>query len=116
MQTEAVMARYRQLGSNLDASIQVRKEFEERGQLHWHQMHEECWCGFLTVPTSFYEYDKGRQVTSQADVEKAYRMSLQESVPTPMSLQCEGCGERPREGRYRLCAACRKSAYRERSQ
>ena len=44
------------------------------------------------------------------------RMSLQ-SVPTPNVPTgnvptCEGCGLAPREGRYKLCSACLKKAYR----
>ncbi len=35
-------------------------------------------------------------------------------VPTPVPT-CEVCHKRPREGRYKSCAACRKKAYRERS-
>ena len=34
-------------------------------------------------------------------------------VPTDVPTPC-GCGK-PREGRYKKCAACRKAAYRERS-
>ena len=37
-------------------------------------------------------------------------------VPTTVTIEgkppCEGCGMMPREGRYRLCASCRKAAYR----
>jgi len=37
-------------------------------------------------------------------------------VPTTVTIEgkppCEGCGMMPREGRYRLCSACRKKAYR----
>jgi len=36
-------------------------------------------------------------------------------VPTPDVPTCEVCGKRPREGRYKVCSACRKKAYRERS-
>ncbi len=45
--------------------------------------------------------------------------TVTQDVPTEVSLQeevvptCE-CGK-PREGRYKLCSACRKRAYRDRS-
>ncbi len=72
-----VLERYRELGSNLEASIQVRKESEEVGNRHWHRIHERCWCGYLTVPSAYYTYDdKGRQTNTQEDAEKAYLAGL----------------------------------------
>ncbi len=125
----SVMAR--ELGSNLEASIQVRKEAEEN-RLHWHRLYERCWCGYLTVPVKYYEYDaKGRQTNTQAQAEAAFLAAggvdrdtemvqrygdvPTEVVPTPDVPTCEDCGERPREGRYKLCSVCRKKVYRERS-
>ena len=35
-------------------------------------------------------------------------------VPTTVPT-CDNCHKRPREGRYKVCSACRKKAYRERS-
>ncbi|KKL09519.1 hypothetical protein LCGC14_2565020, partial [marine sediment metagenome] len=55
-----VMDSYRELGSNMEASIQVRTESQEKGQQHWHRLYERCWCGYLTVPAKYYEYKDGR--------------------------------------------------------
>ena len=45
------------------------------------------------------------------------RMSPQDvptgDVPTPDVPTCEVCGERPVEGRRRVCSGCRKAAYRD---
>ncbi len=123
--TGLVMDRYRELKkeglSALEASVQVHQEAGKTGQVHWHRIHERCWCGYLTVPASFYTYDdKGRQTNTQEEAEAAYLLSLQKNVPTldvPTKDTgfCDSCGEHPREGRYKLCSACRKRAYRERS-
>jgi hypothetical protein len=116
MTPQAVMARYRKLGSFPLAAIDVRREFQERGQQHWHRLYERCWCGFLTVPAACYTYDeKGRQTNTQAQAEKAYLASLSpQDVPTNNMTGkpdlCE-CG-RPNEVGRSLCAACRKRAYR----
>ena len=116
-----VLERYRELGSNLEASIQVRKESEEAGNRHWHRIHERCWCGYLTVPSQCYTYDdKGRQTNTQEDAEKKYLADLSPSdvptpvVPTTMSPLCPECSERPLEKGRAKCSACRKKAYRSR--
>ncbi len=60
----------------------------------------------------FPDENPPESVTTTTDGPTVYvpTLSLQESdVPT-----CEGCGKRPREGRYKSCSACRKKAYRER--
>lgn len=129
MLVEQVMDRYRELGSTLEASIQVRQE----AQQHWHRLYETCWCGYLTVPAKYYEYDKGGiQTNTQEDAEKAYLASLSPSnVPTLVNVPAKGtilspmggvsplcpqCSERPPEVGRSVCSACRKRAYRERSQ
>ncbi len=128
MQTEAAMARYRELGSNLKASIQVRKEFQEKGQQHWHRLYERCGCGYLTVPTKYYTYDdKGIQTNTQKQAEAAFlaggvdrdtemleRYGVKhEIVKQPVLNTCE-CGNEIK-GRGKKCAACYQKAYRERS-
>ena len=123
-QTEAVMARYRGLGSTLEASRQVRVEFQEDRQ-HWHQLYERCWCGFLAVPVKYYTYDsRGIQSNTQAQAEKAYLAHLSPSdvpvkdVPTEMSPSiqvCADCRVHPPEAGRSVCSGCRKRAYRERS-
>jgi hypothetical protein len=115
MQTEAVMARYRDLGSNLEASVQTRQEFQERGQQHWHRLYERCWCGFLTVPASCYTYgDKGRQTNTQEDAEKAY---LASSDRTKIPRAEKRTGDKRTVGRPKKwkSEAERLRAYRERS-
>jgi hypothetical protein len=121
-----VLARYRELGSNLEASIQVRKE-SEKGR-HWHRMHERCWCGHLGVPSKFYRYKDGKQVGTQGEAEAAYLAAggkdrdtemLERYVPTSscphvMSPLCSGCGKNKVEARRAKCSACRKRTYRER--
>lgn len=132
MEPHTVMDRYRELGSNLEASIQVRRESEEKGRLHWHRIHERCWCGYLTVPTACYEYDKeGRQVSTQAQAEKVYLASLSPQERTEIRTQpeivqinrttrtsarvCPVCAGSI-EGRATFCSqSCQKKAYRERS-
>lgn len=110
------MARYRELGSNLEASIQVRQEAEEKGQLHWHRLHEKCWCGFLTVPASWYTYDdKGRQTNTQEQAEKAYLASLKPANKDGLQTRANAdsvckCGK-PVRPRGTDCWKC----YRERS-
>lgn len=84
-----VMDRYRGLGSTLEASRVVLWEF----------------CG----PVWTYARGKGSLEPPVPTTE------VSADVPTGMSLQCEECGRNPREGRYKLCSACRKAAYRERS-
>ena len=123
--TEAVMARYRELGSTLEASRQVRDEFEKKGGVHLHRLHERCWCGFLTVPARFYEYDgKGRQLNTQEQAEADYAAVLPleqqpETVTTvtqnKRTLVISGQDKRMR-GRPRKWAseAERKRAYRNR--
>lgn len=54
-------------------------------------------------PGSFPEY---RSELSPQDVPTPV-------VPTGNVPTCEDCGTRPREGRYRVCSACRKAAYRK---
>ena len=49
-------------------------------------------------------------VTTTTDEPMVY---VPTTVPTVSLQECE-CGK-PREGRYKKCAACRKKAYRERS-
>ena|SRR3990167_515121 len=89
--TESVMARYRELGSGVEASRAVLWE--------------------LAGPAWTY---------ARGDESKKPPMSLQSvpttDVPTGNVPTCEACHERPAEGRYRKCSACRKAEYRERSQ
>lgn len=53
---------------------------------------------------------------ARGDGSKEPPMSLQSVptsvVPTRDVPTCEDCGERPREGRYRLCSGCRKKRQR----
>ena len=86
MNTQAVMAHYRELGSTLEASYVVLWEF----------------CG----PTITY----GRGLETL----KPPKLVPTESVPTAGVPTC-GCG-RPCEGRYKQCSACRKRVYRGRRQ
>ncbi|KKK76194.1 hypothetical protein LCGC14_2866140 [marine sediment metagenome] len=120
MQTEAVLERYRELKkgglSALEASIRVHEETGRAGDLHWHRIHEQCWCGYLTVPAAYYTYDdKGRQTNTQEDAEKKYlaelganKASLQTAANTKLQT-CE-CGK-PTRPRGTDCWKC----YRERS-
>ncbi len=117
MLAEQVLTRYRELDSNLEASIQVREEAEQKGQHHWHRLYERCWCGRLTVPAKYYDA-KGN---TQEDAEKAFLASLSPQdvptgdKPTEMSPPVQVCGEcrvRPPEAGRSACAACRKRAYR----
>jgi len=115
----SVMDRYRELGSNLEASIQVQTESQEKGQQHWHRLYERCWCGYLTVPAKYYEYKDGRQTNTQAQAEKAYLESVEPVTQhgvTPMEniKVCNGCGKQF-SNRGATCNACRQAAYRERS-
>lgn len=150
MQTQVVMERYRTLKgeglSGLEASAQTRREFEGRGQKHWHRLYERCWCGFLTVPSQYYKYDdKGNQVNSQEDAEKAYLEEIdgvsrgqprepngesvretparsqageaQAEAPSVTGTQEKTCNScnKPVTGWGKTCNACRQRAYRERS-
>lgn len=111
-QAEAVRARYRELGSTLEASIQVRREAEKRGNLHWHRLYERCWCGFLAVPAKYYTYDKGIQTNTQAQAEKAYLASLgRTDIPRTEKANKRTVG-RPKKW---VSEAERLRAYRERS-
>lgn len=69
-QTEAVMDRYRELGSTLEAS---RTVLEETGCRMWHRVGGRCPCGHLSIPSPFYAYnptiDKER---SQKEAGAAY--------------------------------------------
>ena len=116
MQTEAVLTRYRELKkeglSALEASVQVHQEAGKTGQVHWHRIHERCWCGYLTVPAAYYTYDdKGRQTNTQAQAETAYEKDRTE---TPRTESPTG---NKRTGRPKKWAseAERLKAYRERS-
>ena len=108
-----VLTRYRELGSTLEASVQVREEFEEKGNLHWHRIYERCWCGYLTVPASCYEYDdKGRQTNTQEDAEKVYLENRTESrTETPRTESNKRTG-RPKKW---ASEADRLKAYRSRN-
>ena len=114
-----VLTRYRELGSNLEASVQVRREFQKQ---HWHRIYERCWCGFLTVPAACYEYDdKGRQTNTQGQAEAAYLASLNKTVKQPavkpvLNTQNGACAcGNAIKGRGKKCPACYQRAYRERS-
>ena len=123
MNTEAVMTRYRELGSTPEASVQARTESQERGQQHWHRLYERCWCGYLTVPARYYTYDeKGIQTNTQAQAESAYLKEMSVIVPQAVKHEvvkqamlnsCE-CGNEIK-GRGKKCPACYQRAYRERS-
>ncbi len=123
MQTEALLARYRELGSTLEASSQVRTEFEEKGGVHWHRLYERCWCGYLTVPASFYTYDdKGRQTNTQEQAEKAYLLCDETTVTkrnnvTRSDETLPSTRKQVKSGRPKKHAdhAERQRAYRERS-
>lgn len=98
----------------------------------WHQMGRRCiTCGYLAVPSRFYEgrpvMEGDREKESHAKAEVLYLEWCRDNdwnpefvptnVPTNgMSLQgvptCEECGEKPREGRYKLCSGCRKAKVR----
>ncbi len=110
--TQAILTRYRKLGSNLDASVQVRRGAEEKGQRHWHRLHETCWCGFLTVPASCYTYDDKGQTNTQEDAEKAYLGGR-----TDIPCTDKPTGNKRTVGRPKKWAseAERLRAYRERS-
>ncbi len=81
-----------------------------------------CWPGAQGASTTDCPPD-----VSTPKYVPTFEVSLQEpSVPTPdvptemMTSPseagfCDECGVKPVEGRYKLCAACRKRAYRERS-
>ncbi len=117
--------RYRELGSTPEAALQVRMECEKNAERHWHRLYERCWCGFLGVPSKFYEYKEGKQVSTQNQAEEAFLAFVgtkdtsgdvpAETVPTANVPTCEECHKNPKEGRCRTCSACRKRAYRERS-
>ncbi|KKK97869.1 hypothetical protein LCGC14_2648430 [marine sediment metagenome] len=114
MQSQALMARYRELGSNLETAVQVRVEFQEKGQQHWHRLYERCWCGFLTVPAQCYEYDdKGRQTNTQEQAEKVYLASCDE-IPVTKSVRDETHVTKGRPKKHASHAE-RQAAYRERS-
>ena len=94
----------------------MHEETGRAGDLHWHRIHEQCWCGYLTVPAAYYTYDdKGRQTNTQEDAEKKYlaelganKASLQTAANTKLQT-CE-CGK-PTRPRGTDCWKC----YRERS-
>lgn len=130
----SVLERYRELGSNLAASIQVRKECEEAADKHWHRLHEKCWCGHLGVPSKFYEYDeKGRQTNTQVEAEAAYLTDLKSDRELGQTEKSDAPMEKPDREVGRVCEcgcgaiighlspqarfsseACRKRAYRAR--
>ncbi len=70
-----MLARYRELGSNLEASRQVRDEAEKAANKHWHRIYERCWCGYLAVPSKFYLTDNPKVMREQKEAERLYEMS-----------------------------------------
>ena len=103
----------------VESSIQIRREAEQKGQLHWHRLFERCWCGYLTVPAKYYD-DKGRQANSQEDAEKAFLASLSPEQRTEIDrtvVRTESPTGDKRTGRPKKWAseAERLKAYRERS-
>ena len=108
MDAQAVLARYRELGS----AIQVRKEAEEAGGRHWHRIHERCWCGYLTVPAGCYTYDdKGNQTNTQEEAEAAYLDSRTEMPRTDIPSGNKRTVGRPKKW---ASEAERLKAYRSR--
>ena len=104
-----VLARYRELGSNLEASIQVRKGSEEARKLGAGVL------GYEKRIVVFPDPTPPESVTTTTDEPMVYvpaNVPTETVVPTPDVPTC-GCGK-PREGRYKSCSACRKRAYRER--
>lgn len=112
-QTQRVLTRYREIGSSLEASIQVRQESEEKGQQHWHRLYERCWCGFLAVPAQCYTYDdKGRQTNTQEEAEATYLAGRTEIESTEKPKGNKRTVGRPKKW---ASEAERLRAYRERS-
>lgn len=74
MNEQRIMARYRELGSSLEASRQV---LAEAGCQKWHRYGERCICGYLSVPSPFYaaegkQGDKDFKERTHEEAEKAY--------------------------------------------
>ena len=110
----AELEEVRELGSTLEASIQVRTESQEKGQQHWHRLYERCWCGYLTVPAKYYTYDdKGIQTNTQAQAEKAYLASLganKGGLQTPANTDSANCAcGKPTRPRGTDCWKCYRS-------
>lgn len=105
----------------MSTAVQKRIEAEEENNVHWHRMGVRCWCGYLSVPSRFYEYKDGRQTNSQKQAEDAYLEEMSpvgvpvSDVPTgmsPVSCNVPGC-IRKRESGRKTCSACRKKRQRK---
>lgn len=102
-----VMERYRELGSTLEASIQVRREAEEAADKHWHRLGERCWCGHLALPGWCYVsgWDEKKKTSALISHEKAEERYLRwlassekpEYVNPPVMEEIRGVQRRPVE-------------------
>ncbi len=108
-QVQAVMDRYRRGPSGSGLAKAIRMDAQEKGQLHWHRLYEQCWCGYLTVPAKYYEYKDGVQTNTQKQAETAYLESRTEKDRTDIQRT-------EKRGRPKKWAseAERLRAYRER--